>query len=301
MRLSRPVCWLSTLGCLLAWSAGCHAFDLQTEVDRALAAGGGEVVVPPGEHILKQPLVLDAAEKLDIVGYDKERSILRLEPSAKNADAAVIELRGKCSKVRIRKLTLDGAGHTSTGIRLGLPDATAVSATEIEVSDCIVQNFTRSAVVCLAVGSSVIERCTFMDIGGTAMVLSAPTRGTDLKHNHFARSQLAVGLAAALDCGVLFNEIRDCRTGIRSKGASDARLIGNQLLGIKENGIELLANTTQHEVSSNELDGIGAIAIILSGSGHRVKGNEITGSKSPAVEVREGKHHLEPPHDAASR
>lgn len=63
-------------------ACGQQAFDLQKEINNAIKAGGGEVVVPPGEHVLPKGVVIDAAKSLRIVGYDKEECVLKLPPAA---------------------------------------------------------------------------------------------------------------------------------------------------------------------------------------------------------------------------
>ena len=57
-------------------------FDLKAEVERALKAGGGEVVVPPGEHVLPDGLFLKEVKNLQIVGFDRDSCILKLPPVA---------------------------------------------------------------------------------------------------------------------------------------------------------------------------------------------------------------------------
>jgi Right handed beta helix region len=56
--------------------------ELQTFIDEAIRSGGGEVMVPPGVHEIRKGLILKDAKKVRLVGYDNERSILRLPPLA---------------------------------------------------------------------------------------------------------------------------------------------------------------------------------------------------------------------------
>ncbi len=289
--------WLCVLALLTPGGVTFGAFDLHAEVARAIAAGGGEVVVPPGEHVLQQPLLIEDASKLDIVGYDQERCILRLE----SAGRSLLELRGKCADVHIRKLTFDGAQRVACGIRVGLSDASSADVKGVVISDCFVQGFSEVGLEVLAAQSSRVERCTFMDIRGSAVRLAKGSRDIVLKHSHITRSLVAVALIGAEECGVVFNEMRDCGSGICSEGGRENRFVGNQLFQIGASGILLLHDSTSHEVSDNEMDEVGGTGILLSGSGHRVKANVITGAKAGPLEIREGTHRLEPPHGSDAR
>ncbi|MBB5035632.1 right-handed parallel beta-helix repeat-containing protein [Prosthecobacter vanneervenii] len=56
--------------------------ELQRYINEAIKAGGGEVVIPPGVHLIKRGLVLKDAKKLRIVGLDAEDTVLKLPPVA---------------------------------------------------------------------------------------------------------------------------------------------------------------------------------------------------------------------------
>lgn len=71
-------------GSLLAVSpvhALTHA-EIQRFIDDATKAGGGEVVIPPGVHIIEKTLHIKDAKKLRIVGLDAEACVLKLPPAA---------------------------------------------------------------------------------------------------------------------------------------------------------------------------------------------------------------------------
>lgn len=56
--------------------------DFQKFVDEAIAAGGGEVMIPPGTWVLEKGLFLKDAKGLVIAGLDRDRCILKLPPVA---------------------------------------------------------------------------------------------------------------------------------------------------------------------------------------------------------------------------
>ncbi len=56
--------------------------QIQSYIDEAVKAGGGEVVIPPGEHLIERGLVLKDAKKVRIAGLDAERCVLKLPPIA---------------------------------------------------------------------------------------------------------------------------------------------------------------------------------------------------------------------------
>jgi len=56
--------------------------ELQRYIDEAVKAGGGEVVIPPGVHLIEHGLMVKDAKKLRIVGLDAETTVLQLPPVA---------------------------------------------------------------------------------------------------------------------------------------------------------------------------------------------------------------------------
>ena len=56
--------------------------ELQRYIDEAIKAGGGEVVIPPGEHLIEHGLMVNSAKKLRIIGLDAEKTVLKLPPAA---------------------------------------------------------------------------------------------------------------------------------------------------------------------------------------------------------------------------
>lgn len=56
--------------------------ELQRYIDEAIQAGGGEVVIPPGVHLIEHGLRVKDAKKLRIIGLDAEETVLKLPPVA---------------------------------------------------------------------------------------------------------------------------------------------------------------------------------------------------------------------------
>ena len=56
--------------------------ELQHYLDEAIKSGGGEVVIPPGVHLIERGLRVKDAKKLRIIGLDAEDTVLQLPPVA---------------------------------------------------------------------------------------------------------------------------------------------------------------------------------------------------------------------------
>jgi len=56
--------------------------EIQKFINDAIKAGGGEVVIPPGVHVIERGLKVKDAKKLRITGLDAEESVLKLPPVA---------------------------------------------------------------------------------------------------------------------------------------------------------------------------------------------------------------------------
>ncbi len=56
--------------------------EIQRFIDEAIKAGGGEVVIPRGVHLIERGLLIKDAKKLRIIGLDAEDTILKLPPVA---------------------------------------------------------------------------------------------------------------------------------------------------------------------------------------------------------------------------
>lgn len=68
---------------LAAASLNVHALtetEIQGHIDEAVKAGGGEVVIPPGVHVIERGLVIKAARNLRLIGLDAEKCVLKAPP-----------------------------------------------------------------------------------------------------------------------------------------------------------------------------------------------------------------------------
>lgn len=65
--------------------------EIQKFIDDAIKAGGGEVVIPPGVHVIERGLMVKDAKKLRIIGLDAEESVLKLPPVAYATASGVTE------------------------------------------------------------------------------------------------------------------------------------------------------------------------------------------------------------------
>lgn len=86
--------WRLLLIPLLLFSQTARALpeaEIQRYIDEAIKAGGGEVVIPPGVHLIEQGLVLKDAKKLRLIGLDAEETVLKLPPVAYAVASGVSE------------------------------------------------------------------------------------------------------------------------------------------------------------------------------------------------------------------
>lgn len=65
--------------------------EIQKFIDDAIKAGGGEVVIPPGVHVIERGLRVKDGKKLRITGLDAEECVLKLPPAAHATAAGVTE------------------------------------------------------------------------------------------------------------------------------------------------------------------------------------------------------------------
>lgn len=62
--------------------------EIQGFINEAIKAGGGEVVIPPGTHLITKGLVIKDAKNLRLAGLDAEACVLKLPPLAFAESAA---------------------------------------------------------------------------------------------------------------------------------------------------------------------------------------------------------------------
>lgn len=72
----------SLLLCALQPAQALTEAEIQRFIDEAIKAGGGEVVIPPGVHVIEKGLMVKDAKKLRLIGLDAEGTILKIPPAA---------------------------------------------------------------------------------------------------------------------------------------------------------------------------------------------------------------------------
>lgn len=219
------------------------------------------------------------------------------DPNAPN----LIEIRGATDTVAIEKLTIDGGRQTSDPPVRGHAQLCGVFAQgaysyekgvtgervkNLTLSRCIIQNCHGRGVALYAVENGRIEDCTIMDTTDEAVDLDHFTIKTTVRHNHIARSSVAVELNDATDCEVSANECRDCGTGInlwrwcKMPELNQGNLIiGNTFEKMKGNGIQIYKDTACNTISDNDILDSGRNGISVSGKAQVLKGNRIKGSQ----------------------
>ena len=118
MRLILPaVLFLSACCCLRAETES----EIQTRIDAAIKAGGGEVLIAPGTITIRRGLILKDAKGVRLMAAKREKTVLQLGPLA-FAEVVVAAAPGDAS------LTVKHAQNLSPGMRLkieadGEPDS----------------------------------------------------------------------------------------------------------------------------------------------------------------------------------
>jgi hypothetical protein len=220
---------------LLLLSIGSSVFgiteaELQAQIDTAIQAGGGEVVIPPGEVLISKGLVVKDAKNLRIIGYDAERSTLKLGAGAK---VSLLILEGSVVGVSIEKLVFDGGGAeaasgTSALLQLAPIPTSKPEDQGIRVERCIFQNATGIGVHGSGISRCQIQICTFKDLGSAAVRLDGACQDVTVADCHMARSAVAVELVHTEGCTVTGIESRACGAGIFvGKSAGGAKLLRN--------------------------------------------------------------------------
>ena len=360
--------------------------ELQTFINDAIKAGGGEVVIPPGTHVITKGLMVKDAKKLRIIGIDMERTILKLPPLvfAETATAAkagdmrlatkrmqgmtpglqiqieadgetdaftkkpkpyqlavvekvegdalvlksalqfavpagtlirdpnapnLMEIRGATEGVSIEKLTLDGGrvagdppvrGHAQLcGVFAQGPytyekGVTGPRVKDLTISRCVIQNCHGRGVALYAVEGAHVEDCTIMDTTDEAVDLDHFTIKTVVRHNHIARSGVAIEMNDATDCEVTANECRDSATGItlwrwcKMPELNQGNVItGNTFENMKGNGIQISKDTMRNTITDNDILNSGRNGISVAGQAQVVKNNRIKGSKLKDIAIGE--------------
>jgi len=367
---------------LLFMLTSAHALtsaELQQFIDEAIQSkDGGEVVIPPGRHVLERALIIRDAQKLRITGLDAETTVLALAPAAfaicvqeaKAGETVVrasrmqelkpgmdlrieaegeidaftkkpkpyhlakvkavreneielaaplkfpcpagtmlrdlhapnlIELRGKCDKVLISKLTLDGGRTEADPLIRGHSELCGIFAQGdysyekgptgpkvrgVMIDRCFIQNCHGRGIALYSCEDVRIEKCTIRDTSDEAIDLDHFTSGAVLRHNHVARSLVGVELNDASGCVVEQNDFLECGTGInlwrwcKQAGLNEKNVIrGNEFLRTKGNGVQLASGTALNTVTENTILDSGKNGIVINGTDQMVKDNTIRGSR----------------------
>ncbi len=242
--------------------------EIQKFIDEAIKAGGGEVVIPPGVHVIEKGLRLTEAKKLRLIGLDAEECVLKA-----GKDTAAILFIGGGENLFVEKLTFEGGKHAvaeSDGAR---------PSSKILIGRCFFQNQT-------AAGLSLpkaefegleIDQCSFRDIAGEGVLFGGQVSDSQITHNHFTRCQTGVVLDGSQKCLVASNELSDCGTGVRVL-ASSKKPTGEQGNIIALNGID---RSTKNGIEIDK--GMRSNSVIQ---------NEISASGGKNVAVIEGKHSI---------
>ncbi len=247
---------------------------IQEWIDQAIQAGGGVVTIPPGEHELTRGLLVRGAKKLALRGMERERCVLRL---ADSADAtALITIGEKVETVEIANLVLESSATAAThkdpprlAIRCGPGTAIASSGEssgprDVTVRDCFFQNWPGTAIHFTDTRDAAVERCSFREITGTAVLMDRQSIAVDVLGCWFIRCGLALDVTDSARGRFRGNEILQGKEGIRIRGTATVKN-PNQPIG--------------HELSYNHLAQLEGMALQIAATAERVKlfDNEIEG------------------------
>jgi hypothetical protein len=265
--------------------------EIQRFIDEAIQAGGGEVVIPPGVHVIEKGLRLAEAKKLRLIGLDAEECVLK---GGKDT-TEILRLGGGCESVFIEKLTFEGGKHAITESDGAKPSS------KILIGRCFFQNQAAAAVSLpkAEIESLEIDQCSFRDIAGAGVLFGGQVSSSQITHNHFTRCQTGVALDGPQKCLVASNELSDCGTGVRvsasSKKPTDEQgniVALNSIDRSTENGIEIGKGTRSNSVIQNEIAASGGDGLRLSGDRHTVQRNQISKSGGKNIAVIEGEHQI---------
>jgi len=270
--------------------------ELQHYIDEAIKAGGGEVVIPPGVHLIEHGLMVNNAKKLRIIGLDAETTVLK----AASDKIALISLMGACENVRIEKLTFEGG---VLGVWKRVPEDAKIKGDpkliRFTVSRCFFQHQHSGAVLLEAAEQATVEDCSFSDIESVSLMIGEGSAEGIVRHNHFIRCRTAVALLGTTKTSVVANEISQCTTGV-SIGCSSHGVTGlqnvvlsNSLDHCKEAAVAIYDKTRQNSVLQNDITNSGKNGIILSGDAQIVKANKITGGAMKPILIQEGRHEID--------
>ncbi|MCW0221243.1 MAG: right-handed parallel beta-helix repeat-containing protein [Prosthecobacter sp.] len=210
---------LFILVCCTHLAAFAEVPPIQQWIDEAIAAGGGVVTIPEGEHVLHTGLVIKDAKKLALRGMNKETCILKLETGTNEPNQDwLIKVTGNGDTLEIANLTLDGGSDTQSRpseliVIEATDDPTSAPIKDVNVRDCLLQNYASAISVKNAIGC-VIERCSFRDGGQRAISFLMHSKDCQARGNQITRTTTAIYLYDAQSCLIEGNEMWECAQGI---------------------------------------------------------------------------------------
>jgi hypothetical protein len=207
------VCLLTLLHLAPALCAeGFTGKQIQQFLDDAIAAGGGEVVLPQGRHRLSEPLVIKNATNLRLIGLEAEDTHLL---PAKDIDQPfpLLIIEGKTDGVRIAKLTFTSADSPKafTDQPLIQVRGTAAEPASVVIDRCLFENHGGMGLVLDQVKGCRVTASSFMDLVGNAIQVTGKASEVLIQHNHLTRTGVpAIQLGPeALTAEVVANEISE--------------------------------------------------------------------------------------------
>jgi len=224
MKASIFVCGIA----LLLASAPVQALeekDLQTFINEAIKAGGGEVVIPPGEYIITKGLVVRDAKNINIAGLDKERTVLRC---AENFEGSIFTITGSAEKLTLQKMTFDGAG-TGRARAILTEKKDKASYKQMSIEDGIFKNQLQSGVSLFSSTDVNVQRCSFADVKGTALYLMEVSKA-EVSGNWIIRSAVGLNLEGCNEIKVTANEVTQCEKAFVNTSKS-----GNSRVSVQNN------------------------------------------------------------------
>ncbi len=196
--------------------------EIQKFIDDAIKAGGGEVVLPPGRHWLRRPLVIKDAKNLRLVGLEAEETWLL--PVADGAEAfPLLVVEGEVEKLRVAKITFTTRGSVVDFSGQPLVRVSGVGGDNeprVEFDRCLFEHHQGLGLMFESVHGGRVAGCLFMDLGGAGVRAAGKTSGLVIEHNHLTRcEEPAVELGKETSgCRVIANETRGLSLAIAGEG-----------------------------------------------------------------------------------
>lgn len=198
--------------------------DLQQFIQEAIQAGGGEVVIPPGEHVIRKGLKVENANGLKIVGLEKEWTRLKWEGEN---EGTLLEIRGTAENVSIGKLSFTGNGKAQSGVTVKTkPDQSGA----IRIEECLFEGGMDKGIELQGGESVTVENCTFRDLAKTGIALGEGVKEPLLAGNWMTRCEVGVLVANGGKVLLADNEFPAVKTvTLVEKGGAVEELTADQL------------------------------------------------------------------------